>query len=523
MILIAGLHTLLIYNATGHSLRVTYLFFILTFIFILYSTYLTRSGDLQDTSVHAFTGAGMNWQLRIFLLIFFLPAIFLFVKRYKQIPAIAKEENSYSREFWMFIGSLVLFLSAIFIITATSLPVINKLFNTRFALGEDVEFVYNRIQIFVAIVIGFLTAVTQYLKYKDTAKKYFLKKIAISTILALLIAVSASIFGGIHYDKYGAGYLAAIHGALFAAVYAVIANTGYIWAGLRGKLKAAGGSVSHIGFGLMLLGILISSSKKEVVSLNTTGINLRFGPESKERPMENLTLIKGIPTDMGKYTATYVNNDSTERNGTVMFFKINFTKKDSSESFNLYPNLIRNTKGQEGFSNNPDKRHYWNKDIFSYISYADDIDKKDDTAQFRKQEAGVNDTIFYSNGLMIVNRVVVNPNEGRYNFTSSDTALMADITVISKEGTQYHARPVYYVKNNQAQHIVDTVFAQNLAISFTRILDKKKLELQVKESKMTPFVALKVYEFPYINILWLGAVIMIIGFVMSVVRSAKLR
>lgn len=523
LILIAGLHTQVIFNATGHSLRTTYLFFILSFLFILYSTYLTRSGDLQDTSVHAFTGAGMNGQLRVFLLVFFLPAIILYIRRYKKIPAIVKEESSYSREFWMFIGSLVLFLSAAFIIIATSLPVFNKLFNTRLALGDDVEFVYNKIQIWVAIVVGLLTAVAQYLKYKDTTRKYFISKVAFSTIIALLISVSVGLFGDIHYDKYGMGYLAAIHVALFAAIYAVVANTSYIWAGLNGKLKAAGGSVAHIGFGLMLAGILISSSKKEVVSMNTTGINLRFDPKSKELPMENLTLVKGVSTDMGKYMATYVNSDSTGKDGTVTYFKINFTRKDSSESFHLYPNLIRNTKGQEGFSNNPDKRHYWNKDIFSYISYADNMDTKPDTTQFRKQEAGVNDTIFYSNGLMIVNKVVVNPDEGKYHFTSADTALMADITVISKEGTKYRARPVYYVKNNQAQYLVDTVFAQNLAIGFSRVLDNKKLELQVKESsKMLPFVALKVYEFPHINILWLGTIIMITGFIMSIVRRRRL-
>jgi cytochrome c-type biogenesis protein CcmF len=259
-----------------------------------------------------------------------------------------------------------------------------------------------------------------------------------------------------------------------------------------------------------------------VLSLNSSGINIRFDPKSNERPAENLTLVKGMPTDMGKYMATYQNSDSTTRNGTVMFFKINMEKKDSSESFNLYPNLIRNTKGQEGFSNNPDKRHYWNRDIFAYISYADNIDRAEDTAQFRSYEANVNDTIFYSNGLMIINKVVVNPVNDKYQFKTTDTSLMADITVFSKEGTEYHARPVYYVKNNQPQYILDTVYAQNLAIGFSKVLNNKKLELQVKESgRMLPFVALKVYEFPYINILWAGAIIMIIGFIMSIVRRSK--
>jgi cytochrome c-type biogenesis protein CcmF len=49
-------------------------------------------------------------------------------------------------------------------------------------------------------------------------------------------------------------FLAAIHLALFATVYAVVANAAYIYTGLGGKLKAAGASVAHLGFGLMLVG-----------------------------------------------------------------------------------------------------------------------------------------------------------------------------------------------------------------------------------------------------------------------------
>jgi cytochrome c-type biogenesis protein CcmF len=522
LVLIAGLHTQVIFNATGHSLRATYLFFILTFILVLYSTYLTRSGDLQDTSVHAFTSMGLNWQLRIFVIVFFLPSIILFIRRYKQIPAIVKEESSYSREFWMFIGSLVFFLAAGFIISGTSLPVINKIFHTNFAMGHEVEFAYNRILIFVAVVIGVLTAVTQYLRYKDTPKKVFLKKILLPTVISVIIALLISLFGNINYEKFGLGYLAAIHLALFSAVYAVVSNAAYIWAGLNGKLKAAGASVAHMGFGLMLVGILISSSKKEVLSWNTTGINLNFDPSSKENPMENITLIKSIQTDMGKYHATYINSDSTNESGSIMYFKIHFEKKDKSEEFNLHPNLIRNTKGSEGFSNNPDSKHYWNKDIFSYISYADNMDKSTDTVSFRNYPVNLKDTIFYSNGFIILNSVIANPSDEKYHFTSADTALMADVRVVSKEGVEYPAKPVYYVKDNQPKYIIDTIFAQNLAIGFSNVLEGKKIELQVKESsKLAPFVSLKVYLFPFINVLWLGTFIMIIGFIMSITRRVR--
>lgn len=187
IVMIAGLHTNLIYKSTGYSLRSTYLFYILSFILVLYSTFLTRSGILGDTSVHAFTDLGMNVQLLLFVLVFLFPALVLYFLRYKKIPAIQKEENTYSREFWMFIGALVLFLAAIIIAAKTSVPVYNKLFGTNIAPPEDPEFSFNQVQIFILIIIGILTAVTQYFKYKSTPEKYFGKKILWPTVAALLV------------------------------------------------------------------------------------------------------------------------------------------------------------------------------------------------------------------------------------------------------------------------------------------------------------------------------------------------
>lgn len=520
LILVAGIHTQVIYNSTGHSLRATYFFHIISFVLILYSTYLTRSGDLQDTSVHSFTGSDMTWLLRGFVLLFLLPSIILYIRRYKQIPHIVKEENSYSREFWMFIGSLVLFLSAMFIILFTSLPVINKIFGSNFTVGAEVEFFYNRIQIFVAIVLGILTAVTQYLKYKDTSKAYFGKKIFIPTIISVLISLAISIFGNIDYDNFGIGFLAAIHLAIFASVYTVVGNAGYIWTGLSGKLKAAGASVAHVGFGMMMVGILISSAKKDVLSINRVN-PLNFGSESKEKGNENLTLFKGVKTDMGKYWATYI-ADSTEDNGKKMLFHVLMEKKDGSESFSLFPDLIKNTKGQEGFSNNPDSKHYWNRDVFSYISYADKLDEGEDTTQFKSTSVKVGDTLYYSAGYMTLDKVTLNPNEGKYKFSETDTALMAQVTIRGVDGSTYIAKPVYYVENNQSKYILDTVFSQGLAVGMSRVVDKDHVEISIKESsRLAPFVALKVLQFPFINLLWLGTVVMIVGFGMASYRRAR--
>ncbi len=525
LVMVAGLHTMVIYNATGHSLRATYFFIFTSFILILYSTFLTRSGILGDTSVHSFVDSGMNFQLLALIAVFLVPAFFLFVSEYKKIPHIQKEENIYSREFWMFIGSLVLFLSALFIIAATSLPVPDKLFGTNWTVGEDATFAYNRIEIFIAVILGILTAVTQYLKYKNTTTGYLIKKISIPTIIAVVISVLISLFGNIHYDKYGAGFLGAIHLAIFCAVYAVVANATYIWAGMRGNLKAAGASVAHVGFGLMLVGILLSSSKKEVLSYNTTGININFAPAAKQNPMENITLIKSIKTDMGRYWATFMGSDSVNARSRTTFFHVQLQKKDSADQFDLYPTMVNSGKSADDNVFNPDMHHYWNKDIFSYISaaYNPQQESENDTASFRQYTIGINDTIFYSKGFIILNKIIPNPDNGKYHFTANDTALMADMTVVNKDSMRSKANPLFYIKDNRVIPVVDTVFSQDLAIAFNGVGENKKLLFGVKESSsMIPFVALKVLLFPQINILWIGTIIMITGFIMSIFRRIKL-
>jgi cytochrome c-type biogenesis protein CcmF len=417
----------------------------------------------------------------------------------------------------MFIGALVLFLSALYVIGATSLPVFNLVTKKKVAIGDDATFAYNRIEIFIAVLVGMLTAVTQYLKYKGTSWTYLWKKLWPPTAVALVVSVLVSVFGGIQYDKYGAGFLAAIHLALFAAIYSVVANAAYIRTGLKGKLRAAGPSIAHVGFGLMLVGILLSSAKKSVLSINTTGILLPFSPESKQDPMENLTLLKGVPTDMGVYTATYLGNDSVNSRKNVTYYHIHFDKKDSKEQFDLYPDYLYSPKGGGETSANPDKYHYWNKDIFAYISAVDNPDKSGDTAQFRPSgPLAPGDTAYFSKGYLVLDSIAVNPNNGKFHFGPTDTAIVAKVSVVTRDSMRYVAYPGLYMKDGDWHFANDTVFAQNLALQFDKV-EGRKIELGIKESsQMVPFVALKVLEFPQISVLWIGMIIMIIGFVISI-------
>lgn len=70
MTLVAAAHVMLIYKHRQKALLSSIILAIVTFFFILYSTFLTRSGILGDSSVHAFTDLGMSGQLVLYMLFF---------------------------------------------------------------------------------------------------------------------------------------------------------------------------------------------------------------------------------------------------------------------------------------------------------------------------------------------------------------------------------------------------------------------------------------------------------------------
>jgi cytochrome c-type biogenesis protein CcmF len=552
LIMVAGLHTMLIYKATDHSLRASYLFTILSFLFVLYSTFLTRTGILGDTSVHAFTEAGnaMNNLLRTFLWFFVIGSLGMFFYNYKKIPAVVKEESTSSREFWMFIGALVLFLSSLFIIGLTSIPVynkisglswlINKINDGPLALPEDPEFAYNKVMVLIAVIIGILTAITQYFKYKNTNNKEFLKKIALPTVIAALITVLLAVFYPVVYDKKGPGFLIALYVALFATIYAVVANAMYIKTGLKGKLKAAGGSVAHLGFGLMIAGMIISAGNKKVISeekYKAFAIPIGIDPLTKQQDnaAENINLIRHVPTKMGDYSVTYLHDsaghEKDRRFYHLLFQRMNENTKGIAESFVLSPDVY--IMKDNNMSSNPDTKRYITHDVFTYISYTINPEKNIDTASYKIFELKEGDTAFYSKGYLIYNGA--KRNHGRIIPGNPEMSIAADITVVGKDSSKYNAEPVLMVEKedsflvkagnekNRLTPLDDTIYAQNLYLRFANVDPvKRTVSIGVKESdRMIDFVTLKAYVFPYINLVWLGLLLMAVGLIMSMLHRLK--
>ena len=125
-----------------------------------------------------------------------------------------------------------------------------------------------------------------------------------------------------------------------------------------------------------------------------------------------------------------------------------------------------------------------------------------------------------------MHKVDKNPPVLQGKFAADEQAIFLDIEVISKEGKRYKANPGIALRGNDLRSIPDTVISQSMVLAFNKVpIDAKgKFEIGIKESGgITDLITLKVYEFPMINILWIGILITVLGFGMAVVQRVKLR
>lgn len=522
--LIAGLHTLIIYKATGRSFILTTILFGATYLLIWYSTFLTRTGVLGETSVHAFTGEGQSlyWHLLIVIGILLAITIGLLIKRWKGLPRVKTEEQLSSREFWMFVGSIILFLSALHIILATSMPVWSPLYET-FTGKKPANFLdpvqyYNSVQVWVAIIIAILSGATLYLKFKKSDSKKAWKKLGLTGAIGLVIALLIGFAQKIDAPQYAL--------LLFATSFSLVANLYYAIAIQKSKIKKLGAAITHFGFALSLLGILLSSYNKEVISLNTLGVVFNFGgtqAENLEESRENVLLYKEIPVVMGDYTVTY-QGDSIPENDPRTFFKVNYVKRNEEgkvvEEFMLYPNAFVNAKGMEegSLSANPASKHYLSKDIFTYVNSYLASDAIGADKDYKSHIMKKGDTVYLNNGYMVFggfDRRVNNPN---YVEENGDIAVEGILNVYNLEGQVDTLSPVFILRNQKfITHVADTMESMKLHTYIAKVIpEQEAAEVMVNEDKAAKeYIVLKALMFPYINVLWVGIIVMVLGFLLG--------
>jgi len=526
--LIAGLHTLLVYRSTKRALILTFIMLLLTHLLVWYSTFLTRTGILGKTSVHAFTGDGtaLTYHLLAVMGILLALSIAFLVYRWKSLPRIKTEEETLSREFWMFIGAVILFLASVQIAVTTSIPVwapLAKWISGKdFAPPTDIMTHYNNIQVWVAIITGLLSATILFMKYKNTDGRSLAKKLGITAVVAgaltALIAWGQSITTW-QYDI-----------MLFSACYGIVATIHYGISVQKLKFKKLGPSVAHLGFATVLLGILLSSYNKHAISLNTTGMsfNLQKNTESEtiKENMENMIMFRGIPVAMGPYFATYIGDSNVAGKDKRVYYKVVFERRDTAtktvtERFMLYPDAFINPKGQQGFSANPSTKHYLDRDIFTYINSATDKSKSDTSAYHSHIVSKAGDSIYLNNGFMIFNGFSNEINDKRYVPKEGDLAVKAKLAVYNAAGVKKEINPIYILRDKQyIVQVDDTIADLGLYARFGALnvhsKDSASVDIQIRQTNpMDDFIVLKALVFPYINTLWLGIVIMVFGFFIS--------
>ena len=574
LLLITATHMLLINKSTGKYPVLTFVLTIFSFFMVLYATFLTRSGILGNASVHSFTDLGLSGQL-VLLLFFFifltyslsfkkrLHAILFFLVSLGALMVLAlfdfkanisvlsgtgafillgstawfianlfklfgthiETDKIYSREFWMFVGSMVLLLSGFQVIIMTSIPVFNKLFGSSMAsAGEEY---YNRVQIWFAIPIVLLTAVGQYFKYKQSDIRKVLENIANSLLIAIVISIGALFL----FDIWQIQFLLLVIGA----VYAITGNIHYIVTALKGRVKIAGASLAHAGFGLMMLGVLVSSVNKKVLSINTTGTgyfsetNAEGKPDENARTgnRENILLAKNRPVIFAdnKLKATFKAVEDIRPN---RYFEVQYEVLDKvgkvKDVFTLKPNTQNNPK--MGMVSNPDTRHYLTRDIFTHITFESSMEQREEKEfdNFRTDTVALGQSFATSDGNRQLTLQKVNVLSATEN--GSRLHLQAEV-IISSIGDTFMARPEF-ISEDKIRFKEAISDQAGVMVVFDRVIpdpaNPKNMLFVLSSATRRPkmdYIILKAIEFPWINLLWLGTFVLIFGFVLAIIQRFK--
>ena len=512
IILVAAAHLMLVYRAKKTALRSTFILTILSFLLVIYSSYLTRSGILGDTSVHAFAG-GLDYQLLIYLISFVIFSIFILAIRFKKIPHVKKEEDSSSREFWMFIGSMVLFISAFQITWFTSLPVINKVLGTQMAPPIDAIDLYNSWQAPIAIIIIALIGITQYLSYGKSDLKKIFKQITSSLIssLALTFVIAFTV------RMWDPVYLI----LLWATIFAALSNFFYWRKILQGNWNLSGSSIAHIGFALVIMGALLSNANKNVISSNEGFIAKDF-PSN-----ENILLEKGDTTAMGTYFVLYKSDTLIGINKTyeVEYFNL---KEDGKFEYQFTLNPFIQLNEIMGNVAEPSTKHFLLYDVYSHLTYAD-VDEHDENDPYH-QESIINikqgDSVIYSKHFLYLDSLLVNANTNLESEKALDVMLIAKLKMQNMQGEFSKTETIYAVKNNVAQSFAGYLEDGPLKYKFVfSEVNPEAGSIQIKAyehlDNEKPFIVMKAIIFPYINLLWIGVILMAVGTFIAMLHLFK--
>ena len=219
-----------------------------------------------------------------------------------------------------------------------------------------------------------------------------------------------------------------------------------------------------------------------------------------------------------------------ERKGIDVYFYMDYFTKGADgklvKAFELSPMVQDNPR--MGRASNPDTKHFLSNDIYTHITYADLSDNAPSNKNAYKEPTNfighMGDTIFADNAIIKIDSITTNLTEEQFGKSDSALVVTAILKATDINGKVYKASPKYILKDNMVMPDEFELDELGLKFIFWKINPNEgSIEIQMSEkvSNTKEFVVLEAYMFPYINALWIGCLVMIIGTIIAIIERRR--
>ena len=495
LLCVASIHTTLTQRQSGAFVRTNFVLSLLTFVLVLYSTFLTRSGVLGETSVHSFVDPGMwvYWLLLLVIFVFGGIGFGLLFRRMKEMPKIPVEHSLLSREFALFLGAAALTFVAIFCVVGTSSPIITNIVNGK-ASAVDTAY-YVRTNLPLGIAIALLSGLGQLLWWKHSKTDDLLKRMVVPLIGGAVATVAVLTMGVDTIE---------ILLFVFFAGFSLVANFMVGYEVYMGNPKFVGGSIAHIGIALLFLGFVTSSryDRKATVSLE-----------------------QNVPLDTLGYRLTYVKD---ERVGKFDAFRVR-VEKDGREHV-VSPTMYYSNFTQS-VMRHPDLINYLNRDLYvAPLSLEDPQTSNDQSITLQKGETTdvgplsvkFDDFDFSATQMGQMMEGKGFQIRGIMEVTDGTKKQKMDL-IMKNEGEGPQFLPATYVGANGKSYVLKMVrlMPDRDDLAKSKIEVSVNLPLSAAQQARGETLVVEASIKPYINLVWMGTITLAIGFFMTIIRRVE--
>ena len=175
----------------------------------------------------------------------------------------------------------------------------------------------------------------------------------------------------------------------------------------------------------------------------------------------------------------------------------------------------------------PSTRHTLTEDIYTHITYADlrteEERGSDEWKNAIELEMNIGDSHFlYEKYQITLDTLVVDAKNSQNSLEYA--ALGAGLTITTTNDSTYQVMPIFLVEGNQARKLDVEIKELGLKFSFDRInydTDKPVIIASQHTEAEVPFILVKAEVFPWINLLWLGSILMAVGTGIAIVQRIK--